>query len=115
MLFRKMIIDMKLNKAQFISIFIMAFLGVFIYSGVSGEWMGLRKAVDNYYEETNMADIWIYGNSFSEDDENSVKNIDGVKSVQRRTTVDTIGNFSNDPTIKLHIVEEDTISKPYLI
>lgn len=64
MLFLKMLRDMRLNKAQFISIFLMTILGVFIYSGVSSEWNGLQNIADDFYQETNLADAWIYGTGF---------------------------------------------------
>jgi len=41
MLIKKMLRDMKNNKTQFASIFLMAFLAVFIYAGIGGEWVGL--------------------------------------------------------------------------
>lgn len=79
MLIKKMLRDMKLHKTQFISIFIMAFLGVFIYAGIGGEWMGLKKNVTKYYRETNFTNVWLYGSGFSGEDEEKLKSIDGVK------------------------------------
>ena len=55
-----MIRDLLKHKAQFISIFLMAFLGVFVFTGVSSEYIGLEVNINDYYEETNMADGWIY-------------------------------------------------------
>lgn len=115
MLFKKMLRDMKLHKTQFISIFLMAFLGVFFYAGIGGEWMGLRNNVDSYYNETNFANAWIYGNSFSEKNEKAVQNIEGVKETERALVIDSKGKFSNNPTISLHFVNKNQISKSYLI
>lgn len=110
MLFRKMLRDMKLNKAQFISIFLMSFLGVFIYSGVSSEWNGLQRTSRNYYEETNVADAWVYSNGFSEEEVNAVTAIEGVTGAERRLTLKSIADFDNSPTVTLHFVEENKIS-----
>lgn len=38
----------------------MAFLGVFVFTGISGEYIGLEDNINDYYEETNLADGWIY-------------------------------------------------------
>ena len=38
---KKMLRDIKINKTQFISIFLMAFLGIFAFCGVCGEYYGL--------------------------------------------------------------------------
>ncbi len=62
MLARKMLRDISKHKAQFISIFLMAFLGVFVFAGVGGESVGLEVNVNDYYDETNLADGWIYSN-----------------------------------------------------
>ena len=42
----------KENKWQFISILLMAFLGVYIFTGVGGEWAGVENFRTKYYSET---------------------------------------------------------------
>ena len=42
MLRTKMFQDMKEHKLQFISIFLMAFIGVYIFAGIGGEWAGVN-------------------------------------------------------------------------
>lgn len=113
MLFKKMLRDMQHNKTQFISIFIMAFLGVFIYSGIGGEWVGLQKTSDTYYDTTNFANVWIYGKNFSENDAEAVSEVEGVSRVQRRLSLDAVGAFENNPGIRLHFIERNDISKCY--
>lgn len=115
MLFRKMLRDMGRHKTQFISIFIMAFLGVFIYAGVGGEWQGLKKTVTDYYQATNFADVWLYGSSFSQKDEEAVRKLSGVTGTERCFVADSIGKFSNNPKITLRFVDGDKISKAYRI
>lgn len=39
---KKMLRDIKINKAQFIAIFLMAFIGIFAYCGICGEYCGLE-------------------------------------------------------------------------
>ena len=51
-----MIRDLWKNKVQFGAIFIMMFLGVFIFSGISSEYHGLEVALNNYIKENNLAD-----------------------------------------------------------
>ena len=36
------------------------FLGVFVFAGVGGESVGLEVNVEDYYNDTNLADGWIY-------------------------------------------------------
>lgn len=115
MLFRKMLRDMGRHKTQFLSIFLMAFLGVYIYAGIGGEWKGLQKTVSRYYEETNLANVWLYGTNFSEDDERAVQAIDGITGTERCLVLDSVGKFSNDPKISLHFVEKGDINRCHLV
>lgn len=115
MLLRKMLRDMKYNKTQFISIFLLAFLGAFTYSGVCSEGNGLAETADQFYEDTVFADAWIYGTEFTEETKELVSEVEGITEVERRLTIKSTGEFSNNPTIKLHFVEDYNISKFHLI
>lgn len=115
MLFKKMLRDMGRHKTQFVSIFIMAFLAVFIYTGVGGEWIGLVHSSDDFYKATNLADVWVYGNNFSDEQEEAVSEVEGVKSVERRLVLDATADFDNNPNIAMHFVEKNQISKLYLV
>lgn len=115
MLLKKMFRDMKLNKTQFISIFLMAFLGVFIYAGIGGEWMGLKKSADKYYKETNFSDVWLYGSNFSKEDQEKLQKIGDITGTERKLIIEGIGNFNNSPKISLHFITENKISKLYLV
>lgn len=102
---------MKQNKTQFISIFLMSILGVFIYAGIGSEWFGLQTTVNHYYKETNLANVWIYGSGFSKQDADKVLSVKGVTGVQRRLTIDSIARFDNNPVLTLHFIEDNKISK----
>lgn len=115
MLFRKMLRDMKLNKTQFIAIFLMSFLGVFIYAGISSEWYGLQTTVNKYYEQTNLANAWIYGKNITQENVSAVSKLEGVTEVQRRLTLNSIADYDNSPTLTLHFVEDYKISKCLLV
>lgn len=59
------------------------FLGVYIFTGVGGEWAGIENFRTKYYSETNLADGWIYGEGFSNDDLKAVQSIDGVTQAEK--------------------------------
>lgn len=110
-----MLRDFKDHKAQFLSIFLMALIGVFAFTGISGEAVGLVDVSSSYYENTNLADGWIYGEEISDDVFSEIKSMDEIKDTQREMVVDTVANYSSDPEITLHIVEgNQNISKFYL-
>ena len=110
-----MLRDFKDHKAQFLSIFLMALIGVFAFTGISGEAVGLVDVSSSYYENTNLADGWVYGEEIDDDVFSDIKSMEEIKDAQREMVVDTVANYSSDPEITLHIVEgKQNISKFYL-
>ena len=106
-----MLRDIKINKTQVLAIFLMAFLGIFAYCGIYGEYYGLVQTSDAYYAQTNMADGWIYNTSF--DDSSIDKISEFATESDRQLVVQSVADFDNKPDIKLHFVENGTISKFY--
>ncbi len=106
-----MLRDIKINKTQFIAIFLMAFLGIFAYCGIYGEYYGLEQTSDEYYAMTNMADGWIYNTDF---DDSSIDKINEFATESdRQYVVQSVAKMDNKPDITLHFVEKGTISKFY--
>lgn len=114
MLKQKMLKDLKQNKLQFLSIMLMAFLGIFIFTGIGGEWAGVDNYREKYYEQTNLADGWIWGEGFDESDLNKIKNIDGIEAVQKRCYVEVTGKDKYNPTVYLYGLNENNICKPLI-
>lgn len=110
MLFRKMLRDMKNNKMQFISIGLMTFLAIFVYAGIGSEWYTLRKGIDSYYEETNLADIWLYGKSFTDSDVTRLLQTDGVSDAAKRLHLEGTADLSGDPELEILLMDEARIS-----
>ena len=115
MLGKKMLRDILKHKAQFISIFLMAFLGVFVFTGIGGEYIGLEVTINDYYEETNMADGWIYSYYINDLFLAQVDLLGATTQMERQLVVDSVADFENDPEITLHFVENNTLSKFYLL
>ncbi|MDR3149130.1 MAG: ABC transporter permease, partial [Oscillospiraceae bacterium] len=114
MLTKKMLRDMGRHKTQFLSIFLMAFLAIYIYTGVGGEWRGLVKSADDYYAETNLADVWLYGNGFSDGQVEAILSVPGVTSAERRLEMTAVADLDGTPKVDLMFVESSTISAMYL-
>ncbi len=110
---KKMLRDIKINKTQFIAIFLMAFLGIFAYCGIYAEYYGLEQTSNQYYADTNMADAWIHNDHF---DDSSVSKINEFSTQSdRQKVVKSTANMENKPDITLHFTEKGTISKFYSV
>lgn len=93
----------------------MAFLGVFVFSGLSGETIGLEENANQFYEDTNLADGWIYSPYLNDLFLYQVDHLGATEQMERQVVVDSEADFENKPEIRLHFVENNTISKFYLI
>jgi putative ABC transport system permease protein len=108
---KKMLRDIKINKTQFIAIFLMAFIGIFAYSGIYSEYYGLAQTSDEYYMDTNMADGWIDNTDF---DDLSVQKVNEFATqTDRQAVVQSVSDMEGKPDITLHFIEKGTISKFY--
>lgn len=79
--------DLSKNKPQFISIFLMSLLGIFVFVGINAESSGAAAAANAYYKQYNLCDLWIAGAGFSDDDMRIAKKVTGVKDVEKRLSV----------------------------
>ena len=110
-----MIRDIKNHKSQFLSIFLMAFLGVFVFAGIGGEYTGFEQSVNDYYDATNLADGWIYSSHLDNSTVDKVDNLSATTASERQLVIKSVGDFDNDPDVTLHFVENNDISKFYLV
>ena len=97
MLFKKMLRDIRKHKTQFISIFLMAFLGVFVFAGVGGESVGLEVNSNNFYHDTNLADGWIYSANLDDKFLDDVNSLSPTRDMVKQLVIDSVADFSNDP------------------
>ena len=115
MLRKKTLRDIKYNKSQFFTIFLMVFLGVFVFAGVHAYMDGMQVSADNYYEKNNLQDLWLSGLNFSKDDLKQVKELDNIKDAERALILTTTLDNYDDITIEANFIESNNISKMYVV
>ncbi len=93
----------------------MAFLGVYVFTGFGAESFGFEETSSTYYGETNLADGWIYASNIDDDFVNKVNDLSSTKDSERKLIVNSIADFDNDPDITLNFLEDNDISKFYLV
>ena len=112
---KKRLRDIKQNKMQFFNIFIMVFLGVFVFAGIHAYMDGMEKSADKYYKDNNFQDIWLSGENFSNDDLEKIRNTENVKDAERILTIRTELENKNDVTVDTNFIESNNISKMYVV
>ena len=107
---KKILREIKLNKMQFFNIFIMVFLGVFVFAGVHAYMDGMKISGDKYYESNNLQDIWLSGENFTDEDLKNVKEISNVKNAERILNIRTELENYKDVSLDTNFIETNEIS-----
>ncbi len=113
MLKKKMFRDIWNYKVQFISIFLMAFIGVSVFTGLIAEAEGFETSIYTYYDDTNLADSWIYSKYLVDEFLEQIYLLGATTQMERQLVVDSVAELDNRPDVTLHFVENNTISKYY--
>lgn len=106
----KLLRDMKNNAAQFISIFVIILLGMLIYTGLNSISVGMEVSATTFYQETNLADAFLYGYNFSVSDLNNLKNHPGIEDAELRFQFDVNLKEDSAATLQLNYIDTNTIS-----
>lgn len=111
MLIKKMFRDMKKNWFPFVSILILSYLALFLYTGMSCSNIGIRQLRSEYHKETNLADIWIYGMDMTDDICGKIDAISDVDDSQLRMKL--TAESTEGYQIDLYAEKENNITVPY--
>ncbi|MDO4187426.1 MAG: hypothetical protein Q4D29_00415, partial [Lachnospiraceae bacterium] len=115
MLFRKMLRDLWKNRTQFLSIFLMSFVGMAAFAGLDAESSGGQQVISEYYQEYNLADYWIDGNGFEDDEINKIKKIPGIVNAEKRCILMGKDSTNEDKDLGLHFLKSNDINKLWLL
>ena len=109
-----MVRDIKQNLSQFITIFLMVFIGVMAYSGIESYMEGMKATANNFYGQYNLQDLNVMG-ELAEKDIDTINQIDNVKKAEGKLTISAVLENDNDITLSMNFIEENDISKFYIV
>lgn len=115
MLLKKLFRDVKGNISQFITIFLMVFLGVFVFSGIHSYIDGMTSSAQKYYKNNNLQDIWLMGTNFTIDDLNTIKDLDNIKDAERLLTIETTVSDFKNVSLETNFITENNIAKMHIV
>ncbi|MGN1167111.1 MAG: ABC transporter permease [Lachnospiraceae bacterium] len=113
MLRKKLLREMRHNWGQFLSIFLLAFLAMALYCCMEGHVLAQHSARAEFHKECNLADLWIYGEGFSEENVEAVRNLDFVKDAGLRMAVTGSAPECDGAQVDLYLEREDIVNQPY--
>ena len=114
-LFIKSLRDIQRSKSQFISIFVMAALAVFIMTGLDSIWYTVEKHSYNMYQSTNLSDMWVTVANPSEQQMWGIGKIEGVELVEKRFTANADTDLPGKPALQVYALDgRSTLDQPRL-
>lgn len=119
-LFVKMSRDLAKMWTQFLSVFLMAFFGILIYVGTEGTWFGMQTEMNDYFQKSNLASSWIYGNGLTKSDIKKISKVQGVTDSELATILSSKvklpGTVSGkEPDLRIISSCVNKISKPLTV
>ena len=100
--------EIRKNKARFVSIFLIVALGVAFFSGIQATSPDMRFSGDAYFDSTRLMDIRIVGTmGLTEDDVEALKSIDGVEDAYGGYSADVYcGSGNNQKVVHVETMDE---------
>ena len=90
------------TRRRFISILIMAFLGVGFYAGLNATSPDMLESLDSYADNSNMYDIQVISTlGLTDDDINAIKQIDGIDKAYGIQTKEALSKTEKKRFVRL--------------
>ena len=103
------------SRRRFLSILIMAFLGVGFFSGLKACGPDMKEMLDNYVDNNKMYDIKIQSTlGLTDDDLKIVRKIDNVLKVFPSKEKDSLVKINNKQEVA-HLIPYDDINIPHVV
>ena len=100
------------TRRRFISILIMAFLGVGFYAGLTASSPDMLDSLDSYTDNNKMYDINVISTlGLTDDDVNAIKQIDGIDEVYGLQTKDALSQINEKENVCKIIEYNQNIKK----
>ncbi len=115
MLFRKMLREFKTNFGLFFSIFLLSGLAIAMFCTMEGHVLSQRTAREKYHEECSLSDLWMYGEGFTQEQLDSVRQLDFVESAQLRMAATGSTPDFTGVQVDFFLERENLVNTPYLI
>lgn len=106
MLTRKMLRDLWVHKTSFLAIFLLMFMGCYIFSGITSEYNGMRVSLHDFMKEGNMADATIFGNE-----------LPSLADMETQEVMLLPGSLQDDETssLTINVIKENRLSQMKLM
>lgn len=90
----------KKSFSRFIPLFVMSFLGVFVFAGLQSVKPDMMTTLDNFLDEHNVYDIQVISTGgLTDDDVDALMRIEGIKDIEYSYSLDKIIKIEEDDLV----------------
>lgn len=115
-LLKDSLIQIKKTSKRFISMLLMAFMGVGFFAGIRATSPDMKKTMDSYLDTQNVFDIQIVSTlGLTDDDISALSNIENVEKVYGLYSEEVFSSFSDLEEVVKVIEYNENINTPELI
>jgi len=97
---RKLLRDLWKNRMQFVAMILLCALGTFAFGGLDAAWRMIDLSAGTYYDQQNLADLWITLQSADREVLGRISRIDGVRQVQSRASAELEVDLGHDAWLR---------------
>lgn len=112
-LFKKTLRSVKSSYKQFISIIMISFLAICLYTGLTANHLYFAKRVNTLYDMSNMADVYLTYQKVTNSDEELLDSLSDIDMKETRTIV--YGNLPDDSISILVANKDSTMNVPSIV
>ena len=111
----KLFRDLWHGRAQFVAMILLCALGTWAFSGLDAFWRMLDTSGQAYFQQQNMADLWVNLSPMDREAVAKLGSVPGVSQVQARISMEMTVDLPHEPTVAVHAFEgEPRINVPLL-
>lgn len=115
-LLKDSLIQIKKSSKRFISMLLMAFMGVGFFAGVRATSPDMKKTMDAYLDSKNVFDLKIVSTlGLTDDDISAISNIDNIENIYGLYSEDVFTTFSDVENVVKVIEYNENINNPELV
>lgn len=103
------------NRMQFVAVILLCALGTWIFSGLDAAWRMIELSAGTYFEEQQLADLWVTLPAADREAVQRISTVTGVERVQARGVAELTVDLPHEPELRLSAFDgEITINQPLL-
>ena len=107
--------DMWKNRMQFVAVILLCALGTWIFSGLDAAWRMIDLSGTTYFDQQQLADLWITLPSADHEAIHRISSVEGVNRVQVRGVAEFAVDLPHEPELRVSAFDgKMTINLPLL-